>query len=394
MTVVRNIGRLFVGDGTVIENGAIIVKEGLVSFAGREDELPAGCEGPELDAQGALVTPGLIDAHSHPLYGGERFAEIALRSAGADYGEIAAAGGGIAATVRATRSCSAPELRTNLEGRLRSWLRGGTTTLEAKTGYHLDKEGELGAVRLLRELSDFEDGPSLEVTFLGAHAAGPEWEGDLDGYAAAVCSWCPEAAAAGARHIDVFCDAGYFSPAQSEAILSAGRSAGLLGRIHADELARTGGAKVAAALGCSSADHLLALDEAGIEALFHGGVTATLAPVTSLSMGQRPPARRLLDRGVTVALGSDHNPGTCGTTSMSLVVALAVSVLGLSVEEALLAATAGGAASLRLSDRGVLMPGKRADLVAWPVEHEGAFAWSYGLEPLSVMKAGRLIELT
>jgi imidazolonepropionase len=391
VTLISNIGRLFVGDGSVVENAAVVVQGEKVSFAGRGEDLPAGTHGREVNAGGGLVTPGLIDAHSHPLYGGERFSEIALRSSGASYSEIAAKGGGIAATVTATRASSPDQLRAGLKARLRAWLAGGTTTLEAKTGYHLDEEGELGAVGLLSELSELDDGPSLEVTFLGAHAAGPEFEGDLEAYAAAVSSWCPAAKATGARHVDVFCDAGYFTASQSAGILSAGRSAGLIPRIHADELERTGGAEVAAELGCASADHLLALDEAGITALAKGGVTATLAPVTALAMGRRPPARRLLEKGVTLALGTDHNPGTCGTTSMSLVVALAVSVLGLSVSEALVAATAGGASSLRLMDRGVLAVGKRADLVLWPVGHEGAFSWSYGLEPALVMKAGRLI---
>jgi imidazolonepropionase len=184
----------------------------------------------------------------------------------------------------------------------------------------------------------------------------------------------------------VFCDAGYFTIAQSRRLLGAAASAGLLPRIHADELARTGGAMLAAELGCSSADHLLLVDELDARALAASGVVATLAPVTALAMGKTPPVATLLNAGVSIALGSDHNPGTCGTTSMSLVVALAVSELGLSVGQALEAATAGGAASLRLSDRGRIDVGRRADLVAWDADHEGAFAWSYGLQPRQVWK--------
>lgn len=387
-TVLGNIGRLFVGDGTVVEQAAVAVEDGAIAWVGREVELTARAEGAEIDLEGRLLTPGLVDAHSHPLYAGERFAEIALRSAGGSYSEIAAAGGGIGSTVAATRQASPEALAGALTGRLGHWLEGGTTTLEAKTGYHLDKEGELGEVALLAEAARADDVPSLEITFLAAHAPGPEWEGDLDGYAEEVARWCPAAKARGARHIDVFCDAGYFSPEQARLVLEAGRKAGLRPRIHADELARTGGAELAAELGCLSADHLLALDGAGVAALAGGGVVATLAPVTALAMGRTPPARQLLEAGVVVALGTDHNPGTSGTTSMSLVVALAVSVLGLSVTEALVAATAGGTASLGLSDRGLVRPGMRADLVAWEADHEGAFAWSYGLGAAAVWKGG------
>jgi imidazolonepropionase len=216
----------------------------------------------------------------------------------------------------------------------------------------------------------------------------PERAGDQDGYVSDVVGWCAGAKAAGARHCDVFCDEGYFTPAETRRIAAAASDAGLLVRLHADELARTGGAQLAAEVGAASADHLLRITEADAKALAAGGVVATLAPATALSMGRLPPARALLDAGATVALGTDHNPGTCGTTSMSLIVGLASTVLGLSVDEALLAATAGGAASLRRADRGVVAPGMLADLVVWDAEHEGAFAWSYGLAPRDVVLGG------
>lgn len=401
-TLLRGIGRLFTSEpGSEPVRGAALLIDGeRIAWLGHEEELgtasgPASGDAEEVELGGALVTPGLIDAHSHPLYGGDRFAEIALRSAGASYAELAAAGGGITSTLLATRAASPTALASSLDARLERWLAAGTTTLEAKTGYHLDETGELEDVRILAARRDPGDGepgsrrPALEVTFLGAHAVPPESAGDADGYAARVASWCRQAREAGARHADVFCDQGYFTVAQSRLVLEAARHAGLLPRIHADELALTGGSQLAAELGCSSADHLLRLDDPGIAALATGGVTATLAPVTALAMGKSPPARKLLDAGVTVALGSDHNPGTCGTTSMSLVIALAVAELSLSVAEALTAATAGGARSLRLEDRGRLAPGLRADLAVWPADHEGAFAWHYGLSPCGVWQAGR-----
>jgi imidazolonepropionase len=405
ITLVRGIGRLFTADGEALDDAALTIDSGTI-----EDGAPAGgtiawvgaesgidsllTPDDEVDLGGALVTPGLVDAHTHPVYAGNRFAEIALRSAGASYAEIAAAGGGITSTVTATRAAPIDVLAEGLDRRLRAWLAGGTTTVEAKTGYHLNEPGELADVRLLSEWAGpGREGAGVEVTWLAGHDVGPEWEGDADGYSHEVARWCKAAKAAGARHADVFCDEGYFTVAQSRLMLEAAKAAGLIPRIHADELACTGGAELAGEIGCASADHLLRVDEAGIRALAEGGVVATLAPITALAMGHKPPARRMMEAGVTIALGSDHNPGTCGTTSMSFVVALAVAELGLSVAEALRAATAGGARSLRLADRGRIAPGLRADLVAWDADHEGAFAWSYGLSPLALWLAGRRVSL-
>ncbi len=393
--VIRGIGRCFTsGEEGVVEAAAVVVSDDVVEWVGRERDLGAvlagaGGQAPEeLDIGGALLTPGLIDAHTHPLYGGHRFGEIALRSAGASYAEIAAAGGGIASTVAATRATTAADLEMETRARLRAWLAGGTTTLEAKTGYDLTEAGELEAVRILSRLGSDASLPAVEVTWLAGHGVAPEWSGDPDGYIDTACKWADRAAAAGARHVDVFCDEGYFTVDQARRLLTAGAAAGMSPRIHADEIARTGGALLAADLGCSSADHLLLVDESDARALAAAGVVATLAPVTALAMGQRPPVQALLEAGVPIALGSDHNPGTCGTTSMSLVIALGVAELGLSVDQALRAATAGGARSLRLEDRGRIGAGLRADLAAWNADHEGAFAWAYGLEPSSVWRAG------
>lgn len=390
-TVLRHCRLFSAGESGAIDDAAVVVEDGLVAFAGPDADLSPRADDEETVLDGALVTPGLIDAHTHPVYGGDRFAEIAMRTAGASYSEIAAAGGGIASSVRSTRAASDEQLTASTRSRLAIWLAQGTTTVEAKTGYHLTEEGELGAVSLLSALAKGEASPplpNLEVTFLAGHAVPPEWEGDADGYAAEVARWAPLARERGARHADVFCDAGYFTNEQSRVMLQAAVDAGLVPRIHADELAITGGAELAAQLGCASADHLLKVDDAGIQALAAAGVVATLAPMTALTMGKAPPARRLVEAGVTIALGTDHNPGTCGTTAMSLVVAIAVAELGLSVDEALVAATAGSARSLRLDDRGRLEVGLRGDLVSWEADHEGAFAWSYGLAPRVVWLQG------
>ncbi len=387
MTLLANIGRLWTGD-RVIEDAAVVVSGDRINWAGPRAKAP-----PDDDVQdcgGGLVTPGLVDAHTHPVYAGDRWAEIARRSAGATYADIAAAGGGIASTVTATRGAG-PELAATVRARLRHWLVAGTTTVEAKTGYHLNRDGELAAVRLLAGFRDDDALPRLSVTFLAAHAVPPEYAGRRAEYVDAAASWCADAARAGADNVDVFCDEGYFTVDEARRVLVAGRDAGLLPRLHADELARTGGFLLAAELGAASADHLLEVEEADAVALAAAGVTAVVCPGTALQLRRTPPVRMLLDAGVTVALGSDHNPGQCGITSMSLVIALAVAGLGMSVAEALTAATTGGAAALGLADRGRIEPAMLADLVLWEADHEGAFAWAFGLRPRQVWRGGQAV---
>lgn len=311
-----------------------------------------------------------------------------MRTAGASYEEVARAGGGIRATVRATREEPLDALEAATASRLRSWFAGGATTVEAKTGYHLTHDGELEATRLLGRLGARADLPRVEVTFLAAHALPPDGPMSPAAYARQVAGWCEEARAAGARFCDVFCDRGYFTVAQSRAILKAAVAAKLIPRIHADELARTGGSRLAAELNASSADHLLRANRADAKALADAGVAATLAPGTALSIGRIPPVKDLIEAGAVIALGTDHNPGTSGITSMSVVVALAVAVFKMSVDQALVAATSGGARSLARSDRGMIAPRKLADLVLWDAEHEGAFAWAYGLRARTVWRGG------
>ncbi|TMC98661.1 MAG: imidazolonepropionase [Chloroflexi bacterium] len=393
MRRLHNIGRLFTGtQAGVIEKAAIICDDDEhIAWCGRAGEEPIdllGYVAHEDDCGGGLVTAGLIDAHTHPVYAGNRMAEIAMRTAGASYEEIAKAGGGIVATVKATRDASYKTLEKATGERLRKWLEGGATTVEAKTGYHLEREGELEATRILKRLSERDVLPRIEVTFLAAHAQPPDRGADLGKYTKQAASWCGDAYSAGARFCDVFCDRGYFSVSQTRRILKAAIKAQLIPRLHADELARTGGARLAAELHAASADHLLRANRGDAVALARAGVVATLAPGTALSMGRLPPVKDFLAAGTTIALGTDHNPGTSGITSMSVVVAMAVAVFKLSVERALLAATVGGAASVARLDRGAVAATMLADLVLWDADHEGAFAWSYGLRPLRVWRGG------
>ena len=392
MRRLRNIGRLFTGTSVgVIEDAAVICDGEKIAWCG-----PHGQEPHELmeavseddDCAGGLVTAGLIDAHTHPVYAGDRMPEVAMRTAGASYEQIAKAGGGIRATVRATRAEPISALEQATARRLWAWLEGGTTTVEAKTGYHLNREGELEAVRMLARLGERKDLPRIEVTFLAAHALPPDRWARFGAYAAEVATWCADAHLAGARFCDVFCDRGYFTVPQSRKILKAAIEAKLIPRIHADELARTGGARLAAELHAVSADHLLRANRGDAVALARAGVVATLSPGTAISIGKLPPVKELTDSGAVIALGTDHNPGTSGITNMSLVIALAVGVFKLSAERALIAATVGGAHSISRSDRGVVAASKLADLVLWEAEHEGAFAWAYGLKPRVVWRGG------
>ena len=392
MRRLRNIGRLFTGTPAgVIEDAAVICDGEQIAWCGKHGDEPRELlesVNEEDDCANGLVTAGLIDAHTHPVYAGDRMREVAMRSAGASYEEVAKAGGGIKATVKATREEPISALEQATARRLWSWLEGGATTVEAKTGYHLQRVGELESTRLLARLGKRKDLPRIEVTFLAAHALPPDRSARMGAYARQVADWCDDAYVAGARFCDVFCDRGYFSVPQSRAILKAGLKAKLIPRIHADELDRTGGARLAAELHAASADHLLRANRGDAIALARAGVVATLAPGTALSIGRLPPVRELIGAGAVIALGTNHNPGTSGLTSMSAVIALAVAVFKMSVERAVLAATLGGAYSLSRSDRGVVAPHKLADLVLWEAEHEGAFAWAYGLRPRVVWLRG------
>jgi imidazolonepropionase len=392
MRRLTNIGRLFTGTPAgVIERASVIVDDERIAWCGREGDEPIellGYVSEDEDCGGGLVTAGLIDAHTHPVYAGDRMAEVAMRTAGASYSDIANSGGGIVATVRATRAASPEALEQGTALRLKRWLEGGATTVEAKTGYHLEHDGELESARILNRLGQRGDLPRIEVTFLAAHALPPDRGAKLGKYAKVAAGWCQEAYLAGARFCDVFCDRGYFSVGQSRHILKAAIEAKLIPRIHADELARTGGSRLAAELHAVSADHLLCANRSDAVALARAGVVATLAPGTALSIGRLPPVKELAAAGAAIALGTDHNPGTSGITSMSLVVALAVGVFKMSAEQALLAATVGGARSISRSDRGAVAASMLADLVLWDAEHEGAFAWAYGLKPRRVWRGG------
>jgi imidazolonepropionase len=385
--------RLFTGRGRLLTpepfDGAlpwaILVEGGRVGWVGPAADAPPVEDRVDLGA--ALVTPGLIDAHTHPVYAGDRSDEAAARLAGQAYD-----GGGILRTVAATRAAADDELEALVEARLRAQLATGTTTVEAKSGYGLSTDEELRALRILARVA--ERLPlRLERTFLGAHALPPDDPGYVDRI---VGEMLPAVATEGlATWCDVFCDAGFFSLADSERILGAAAALGLGIRMHADQLSRTGAAELAVRLGATSADHLEQLDEAGVAAIAGSRTVATLLPGPALVLRDRlPPARALLDAGATVALASDANAGTFGGWgAMPLVIGLGATVLGMTVAEALTAATRGGAAALGMAARrGTLAPGADADLVAWDADHEGAFALRLGaVRPVRVVIGGETV---
>ncbi|GAB3669212.1 imidazolonepropionase [Actinocorallia lasiicapitis] len=403
MTVrlLTNIGRLWTGTD-VCSNAAILIHNDRIVWAGQASDLPASVPGVIDDIVdvdhvenlgGGLVTPGLIDAHAHPVYAGNRWAELAMRTSGATAQEIAAAGGGIASTVTVTRGTDPWTLCNAVRERLRAWILSGTTTVEAKTGYHLTRDGELADIRMLRSLENEPAMPRIHATFMAANVLPPEYFGRRREYVEAVRQWAADAAAAGADSMDVSCEEGHFTADEARLLLHTAQRYGLKARIHAvGTTERTSAAQVAAELGCASADLLTDATEEDVKALAHAGVTATVCPGSALRSGRVPPVRQLLDRGVTVALGTDHNPSECGITSMPVVVGLAVAMFKMSVTEALRAATLGGAAALRVSDRGSLSRGMYADIVLWDADHEGAFAWAHGLRALRVWRGGTPVQ--
>ncbi len=346
--VIDRIGLLVTNDPElgVVRDAALVIADGVVVAVER-----AGAVADErLDAAGRCVIPGFVDSHTHLVFAGDRADEFAARMAGAKY-----AAGGIQVTVRATREAPTEQLRSLARAREAEALAAGITHVEIKSGYALDVPGEQRLCALAAELTD-------DVTFLGAHVV-PEGIG-ADDYVALVCGEMLEACAPHARWIDVFCERGAFDADQCRAVLEAGRDAGLGLRVHANQLGLGPGVQLAVSLGAASADHCTYLSEADVDALAGSETVATLLPATDFSTREPyPDARRLLDAGATVALATNCNPGSSYTTSMSFCIALAVREMGMTTDEALTAATLGGAAALRRPDLGRLAPGARGDAV-------------------------------
>jgi len=395
--LVVNIGQLVTGDPLlsapgVVEHAALAASGGRIVYAGPSSGLRilADPEMVEIDAHGAAVVPGFVDAHTHLVWLGERSEEYALRAAGASYEEVAARGGGIRSTVAATAEGSLEDLVTAAGARARRMLRLGTTTVEVKSGYGQSHAAELRQLRAARALGADPGLPDVVPTYLPLHGA---VEGDRAEYLEGVLTEGLAAAAPLAGFVDCFCETGAWSVEECERLLVAARSHGLRAKVHAEQRSRSGGAALAARLGAVSADHLEHAADGDLRALAGAGVTGVLLPGASLVLGgPPPPGRRLLEAGATVALATDCNPGTCWSESMPLMVSLGVALAGLTPAQALVAATSGGAAALGLTDRGRLVPGQRCDALILETASWLDIGYHLGANPVAkVIAGGRLI---
>ncbi|MEU1924996.1 MULTISPECIES: imidazolonepropionase [Streptomyces] len=357
-TVITNIATLVTNDPSLrdsdplglVRDAAVVIEGDRVVWTGEASKAPATDN--RVDAGGRAVLPGFVDSHSHLVFAGDRTEEFNARMSGRPY-----SAGGIRTTVAATRAASEAELEATLTRYLAEALRQGTTTFETKSGYGLTVEDEARALRLAARHTD-------EVTYLGAHVVAPEYADDPAGYVALVTGEMLNACAPHARWIDVFCEQGAFDGDQARAVLTAGKAKGLHPRIHANQLSYGPGVQLAVELDAASADHCTHLTDADVDALANSATVATLLPGAEFSTRAAwPDARRLLDAGATVALSTDCNPGSSFTSSMPFCIALAVRDMGMTPDEAVRAATAGGAAALRRTDVGRLVPGAYADLV-------------------------------
>jgi imidazolonepropionase len=375
------------GWGEIVD-GALLAEGGRIAWVGPESALAQGLAGhpepqAEHDLQGALLTPGLIDAHTHLVYGGDRAAEFELRLQGASYEEIARAGGGIRSTVAATRAASDEALFDAAARRARALMAEGVTTIEIKSGYGLDAAHEARCLAVARRLGrDLR--LTVRTTSLGAHALPPEYAGRPDDYIDAVCHWLPAQQAAGlVDAVDVFCDTIGFTPAQTQRVLDAARALGLPVKLHAEQLSDQGGAALAARYGALSCDHLEHLSDAGIQAMAASGTVAMLLPGAYYFLRETrlPPVAALRAAGVPMAIATDHNPGSSPALSLVLMLNMACTLFRLTPEEAFRGVTVHAARALGLSDRGRLARGLRADLAIWDAQHPRELAYRFGHPP-------------
>ena len=377
----------------LVEDGALLVDGSQLAWVGPSRELPPAMRArvvQEHDLHGALLTPGLVDCHTHLIYGGQRAHEFEMRLNGATYEEISRVGGGIRSTVAATRAAGDAELFAVAERRARVLMAEGVTTLEIKSGYGLSLEDEGRCLALARRLGT-QLPLEVRTTFLGAHALPAEFAGRADDYISTVCSWLPQLHARGLIDaVDAFCENIGFTPAQTRRVFAAAHELGLPVKLHAEQLSDSGGAVLAAEFGALSCDHLEYLGEDGVRAMRAAGCVAVLLPGAYyfLRETQAPPVAMLREHGVPIALASDHNPGSSPGLSLLLMLQMACTLFRLTPLEALRAVTVNGARALGLTDRGRLCAGMRADFAVWDLQHPNELAYWFGHNPCRQVIAG------
>lgn len=369
-----------------VEDGVIAARDSRIVFAGPRSEAPALQANETIDCGGRWITPGLIDCHTHLVYGGDRAHEFELRLQGATYEEIARAGGGILSTVKATREASEDTLFASADRRLAALMAEGVTTVEIKSGYGLEQQAELKQLRVARQIGR-ERPVTVRTTFLGAHAVPPEYKGRSGDYTSLVAGSILDAVAAEglADAVDVFCEGIAFSPEETRQVFEAAKAKGLAIKIHAEQLSNLYGAKLAAEMGALSADHLEYLDEAGVIAMAKAGTVAVVLPGAFyfLRETQKPPIELMRKHGVAIALATDANPGSSPLTSPLLVLNMACTLFRMTPEEALAGLTRHAATALGLQDEiGTLEAGKRCDLAIWDIERPAELAYRIGFNPL------------
>ncbi|MGH8124206.1 MAG: imidazolonepropionase [Rudaea sp.] len=378
----------------LIERGALGWQDGKITFAGAQSALPQHADALAAHVEsvhGALITPGLIDCHTHLVFAGNRAEEFDQRLNGASYAEIAKAGGGIVSSVTKTRAASADELFAQSLPRARALLGDGVTTLEIKSGYGLDLASEMKMLRVARRIGD-DLGITLRTTFLGAHAVPPEFAGRQSDYLDEVCiRMLPAVAHAGlADAVDAFCENIAFTPSETRRVFETARACGLPVKLHADQLSDSGGAALAAQFGALSADHLEYTSEAGVRALAAAGSVAVMLPGAfyTLRESRLPPIQALREHKVPLAVASDLNPGTSPLLSLRHALNMACTLFHMTPAEALHGATVNAARALGLNDRGTLESGRRADFVVWDVEHPAELCYWIGGAPACRVYAG------
>ena len=407
MLLIKNIGMLATAEGSeplrgaaqhtgvkLKKNAAVLINDETIQAVYDNGECPE-CDN-IIDAGGRLVTAGLVDAHTHLIFGGWRQHEVPLKLRGAGYLEILKAGGGILNTLKATRAASEDELYERAEKALSEMLDHGITTVEAKSGYGLDVENELKQLRVIKRLHD-EGGFSVVPTFMVAHAVPPEFAGDPDGYIEFICTEILPKVAEDelCEFVDVFCETGVFDVEQSKKMLTYAQVYGFKTKIHADEIDAIGGSRLAGEIGAVSAEHLIAIDDAGIASMARGGTIACLLPGTSLYLGKEfAPARKLIEAGVPVAICTDFNPGSCPSDDLQLCMNLGYLKYRMTPEEVLAAVTINAACAVNRGDKiGTIEAGKEADLVIWDAEDLDYLVYRMGTNKAkTVIRKGIIVK--